>query len=505
MDYRQTVDLLRQRFRLDGPAATDSVSANLVSTNPVLTDFALPDKAVPPWDLRALLIGLMVPMGMTVLNLSMFGVAVPFIRDSFHAEADTMAWLVTAYTLPFVMFMPLYGRLSDGFGKRRLFTVGILIFFVGTVMCLTTTSLTVLLIGRIVQGIGTAGVNPLCIAMISELFPDHERGRALGTWSSTGPAISMVGPFMGGFLVDHFGWQSMFWPGILAAVVALFVVRNWIPKLAPEAQPGFLLHFDWLGMILLGGAIVSFVMYLSSRSLTGIEPLRDWRLGLATLLITIGFLTWERRHATPLIPLSLFRIGGFGVASTAALVRMFLMSSQDFLVPLYMADIHGLNGSSLGFVMMLHAGSLLATVRWGGRLADRWSQRWPVVLGFLTQVSVMFLLANLPARAPIWVVALGLMTHGAAAGTSLAVLTRTAMDQVPAEQSGAAAGLYSMVRFFGSIVGATLGGVVLTQAQASQPTAVAAYHVGFMFVVGVGLLGVIAAWQIHDKAEPTPA
>ena len=494
MDYRQTVDLLRQRLRINGPTLTDAT----------LTASALTDEAVAPWDLRALLIGLMVPMGMTVLNLSMFGVAVPFIRDSFRAEADTVAWLVAAYTLPFVMFMPLYGRLGDGLGKRRLFTIGILLFFAGTLLCLTATSLAVLVIGRVVQGIGTAGVNPLCIAIISELFPDKERGRALGTWSSTGPATSMVGPFLGGFLVDQFGWQSMFWPGILAAVVALFVVRGWVPKLAPEPQPGFLRHFDWLGMTLLGGAIVGFVMYLSSRSLTGIEPLRDWRLGLATLVLAAGFLWWERRYEMPLIPLSLFRIGDFSLASFAALVRMFLMSSQDFLVPLYMADIHGLNGSALGFVMTLHAGALLATVRWGGRLADRWSRRWPVVLGFLTQVGIMLLFANLPAPTPLWLAALGLMVHGAAAGTSLAVLTRTAMDPVPAEQSGAAAGLYSMVRFFGSIVGTTLGGVVLTQAQASQPTALGAYHVGFWFVAGVGLIGVVAAWRIHDKADAVP-
>ncbi len=480
MNYRQTVDLFRQRLRSRESVPTGTAAA--------------------PWNLRALLIGLMVPMGMTVLNLSMFGVAVPFIRDSFQTEADTVAWLVTAHTLPFVMFMPLYGRLGDGLGKRRLFTIGILLFLAGTVLCLTATSMAVLLIGRVVQGIGTAGVNPLCIAIISELFPDKERGRALGTWSSTGPATAMIAPFLGGFLVDQFGWQSVFWPGIMAAVVAIFVVRGWVPKLAPAGQAGFLRHFDWLGMALLGGAIISFVAYLSSRSLTGVEALRDWRLGLATAALTVGFWWWERRHATPLIPLSLFRIGDFSLASFAALVRMFLMSSEGFLIPLYMADIHGLNGSALGFVMTLHASALLTTVRWGGRLADRWSRRWPIVLGFAAQVCVMVFFANLSADAPLWVAAMALMVHGAGAGTSLAVLTRTAMDQTPVEQSGAAAGLYSMVRFFGSIVGTTLGGVVLTQALSVQPELVDAYQSVFWLWGGVGLLGIAAAWRIRDRA-----
>ena len=496
MNYRQTVAFLRRRLRPNNATGIDPATIDAPTT-----DVAPIDKAVPPWDLRALLIGLMVPMGMTVLNLSMFGVAVPFIRDSFRAEADTMAWLVSAYTLPFVMFMPLYGRLSDGLGKRRLFTIGILLFFIGTVMCLMAPTLAVLLIGRVIQGVGTAGVNPLCIAIISELFPDSERGRALGTWSSTGPATAMVGPFLGGFLIDQFGWQSMFWPGILAAVVALFVVRGWVPKLAPKAQPGFLRHFDWIGMTLVGGAIVSFVMYLSSRSLTGVEPLQDWRLGLTTLALTIGFLGWERRYEMPLVPLGLFRIRDFSLASFAALIRMFLMSSQGFLIPLYMADIYGLSGSALGFVMTIHAGSLLATVRWSGLLGDRWSRRWPVVLGLSAQVGIMLLFAFLPERTPLWLAGVALMVHGAAAGMSLAVLTRTAMDPVPPEQSGAAAGLYSMVRFFGAIVGTTLGGVVLTQAQASQPTVMGAYHVGFLFVAGVGLFGILTAWNINDKAD----
>jgi EmrB/QacA subfamily drug resistance transporter len=477
MNYRQSIDSLRHRLRRgeSRPGAA-------------------------PWELRGLLIGLMVPMGMTVLNLSMFGVAVPFIRDSFRTEADTVAWLVTAHTLPFVMFMPLYGRLGDGLGKRRLFTVGILLFLAGTVLCLNATSMAVLLVGRVVQGIGTAGVNPLCIAIISELFPGKERGRALGTWSSVGPATAMIAPFLGGFLVDQVGWHSVFWPGILAAVVAIFVVRGWVPKLAPAGQAGFLRHFDWIGMALLGGAIVGFVAYLSSRSLTGVEPLRDGRLGLATLILTVGFLVWERRYDPPLIPLSLFRIRDFSLASFAALVRMFLLSSEGFLIPLYMADVHGLSGSALGLVMTLHAGSLLATVRWSGRLADRWSRRWPIVFGFTTQVCVMVFFALLPAQAPLWIAVIALMVHGAGAGASLAVLTRTAMDRAPVEQSGAAAGLYSMVRFFGSIVGTTLGGVVLTQALGAQPAVIDAYQTVFRLWGAVGLLGVATAWWISDRA-----
>jgi EmrB/QacA subfamily drug resistance transporter len=450
------------------------------------------------WDLRGLLIGLMVPTAMTVLNLTMFGVALPAIRDSFRIEADTVAWLVTAYTLPFVMFMPLYGRMGDGFGKRRLFSVGIVIFFAGTLFCLLAENLTFLILGRVLQGIGTAGVNPLCIAIIAELFPDHERGRALATWSSTGPATGMIAPFVGGLLVDFFGWQSMFWTGILAAAVALWVVRTYVPRLLPKAEPHFLQKFDWMGMALLGGAIIMLVAYLSSRSLTGVEPLQDWRLALATAGFCVAFWYWERRHEHPLIPFDLFAVPNFSRASLAAGLRMILMSSEGFLIPLYLTDIYGVSGTQIGMLIMLQAAALLLAVRYGGKLADRWSRRRPVLIGFAVQAAMMSYFASLPPSVPLWGPAIGIALHGGGAGLSLAVLHRLSMDNVPANRSGAAAGLYSMMRFFGSIIGATIGGVILTQALYYFEEPVDAYHLTFACWAAVAVLAAITIWPARD-------
>jgi EmrB/QacA subfamily drug resistance transporter len=441
----------------------------------------------------------MVPMGMTILNLTMFGVALPAIRDSFMLEADTVAWLVTAYTLPFVMFMPLYGRLGDGLGKRRLFTVGIILFFIGTLFCLTADSLLDLILGRVLQGIGTAGVNPLCIAVIAELFPHRERGRALAIWSSTGPAMGMIAPFMGGVFVDQFGWHSIFWTGIVASVVAMWVVRGFVPQLAPKPQLGFLRNFDWLGMGLLSGAIMMLVAYLSSRSLTGVEPLQDWRLAVATVVLAIGLWRWECRHPQPLLPLALFRVTNFSRASLAAALRMILMSSEGFLFPLYLTDIYGVSSTQVGMLITLQAGALLVAVRYGGRMADRWSRRWPVVIGFAIQALNMAYFANLPETAPLWGPALGIMVHGGAAGLSLAVLHRLAMDNVPISQSGAAAGLYSTIRFFGSIIGATIGGVILRQALDYFTSPLDAYHVAFWCWAAVATLAVVVIWPVCEE------
>jgi len=129
------------------------------------------------WSLRGLLIGLMIPAGMTTLNMSMFGVALPTIRDAFAIEPDIVAWITIAYSLPFVVFTPLYGKLGDGLGKGKLFLGGISLFTLGSLLCLLAGNLPLLLMGRVLQGIGTAGINPLCLSIIADAFPRSSRAR----------------------------------------------------------------------------------------------------------------------------------------------------------------------------------------------------------------------------------------------------------------------------------------------------------------------------------------
>ncbi|MCB0186839.1 MAG: MFS transporter, partial [Caldilineaceae bacterium] len=354
-----------------------------------------------PGDMRnlnttRLLIGLMVPMGMTVLNLSMFGVALPQIRNTFAAPADLVAWLVTAYMLPFMMFMPFYGRMADGLGKRRLFVIGIVIFFGGTAVCMVAPTLEVMMLGRVIQGIGTAGVNPLCISIITDLFPAKERGKALGTWSSTGPATSMIGPLLAGFLIDTWSWRAIFVPDLLAAAIALYVVYVQLPVMRAPLRKGFLRSFDWIGMVLLGLAITLIMFFLSSRPVTGWEPLTDWRLFLAAAFWSVAFMLWERRYDSPLVSFAIFRRPNFGIASLCASLRMYLMSGIGFLIPLYVADIHNLDAAGLGVLITLHAGALLMTVRLGGGFADRFGSRRMVVIGLGSQALTMVYFAFLP-------------------------------------------------------------------------------------------------------------
>jgi len=447
---------------------------------------------------QSLLIALMIPSIMTVLNQSMFGVALPTIRDAFGIQADITAWLVIVYTLPIMIFPPLYGRFGDEFGKQRLLLVGSAIFMVGTILTLIAPNLGLIMAGRIIQGFGAASVIPLSIAIISQYFPASKRGKALGTWNSIAPAIHMVGPILGGFLIDYLNWRLIFGPVLLVTVIVLWVVRTYIPPRQGEVQPYFFQTFDFGGLVLLTATIIAVIFYVSSKSLTGVAALHDWRfLGLALVFLG-GLIIWEKRQKAPFIALDILANQIFRRASLCAASRMFAMSGIGFLLPLYLADIHKLSALSIGVTLTLIAGSLLLTLRIGGQLADRWSSRWPVTVGMVVQVIAMVSFAIWPAATPIWAIRGSVILHGLGAGLSLAALHRASMEGIPEEQTGTAAGLYTLIRFGGTVSGPVVGGVVLQQGLDHLLLPIDAYQIVFWLIAGVVGVGVLLGWRLQE-------
>ena len=344
---------------------------------------------------RVVLISLMIPFMMLVLNVSMFSVALPAIRSSLNIAVDEASWLVVAYALPFVMMMSFYGRLADEIGKRSLFAAVVLIFAGGTVVCLAARSKVALGTGRLIQGLGVAGVQPLCIAMIAERFPRHERGKALGTWGSVGPLADVLGPLSGGFLVDRVGWRVVFVPTLLVASAAFIILQILIPP--SPSRVGylrvFLRTFDWLGVALLFGATTLLVGFLSSRPISGIAPPGEWRLLVGAFAFAGLFIGWERyrerRGKRPFVDLALFSNKPFVLGSVCVGLRMFAMGGIVLLIPLYLADVYNSTATSIGTVLMTHALALLATLRIGGTLADRLRSRVPTMIGMGLQMAAL--------------------------------------------------------------------------------------------------------------------
>ncbi len=447
---------------------------------------------------RTILLGVMIPTMAIILNLSMFGVALPTIRTDFQIRADVVGWLVTAYTLPFMISMPLYGRLGDQLGKRRLFLIGMITFFTGLFISFIAPNLYILMLGRVIQGFGSASSVPLSMAIISQRFPPTERGRALATWNSIGPATGLAGPLMAGLLVDYLSWRAIYIPVMGVSLVAVWIIREKIPHGHTKAQLKVLRIFDWRGVFLLTSAIILLAFYLSSPAITGVAAMYDWRLLTPAILLFTTFIIWEKRCPNPYVDLTVFSNPTFKRASFGAGVRMFVMSGIGFLMPLYLADVYNSSAFITGIVVMVHAGALLATIQIGGQLADRWSSRWPVIVGTTVQVSIMITFALLSGTEPLWQVMVLVVFHGLGAGLALAAFHRASMANVSPEQAGMAAGLYSMTRFTGSMLGPVLGGVILQQGLDKVAQPIEAYHTVFWLIACVGMLGIISGLGLRE-------
>ncbi len=447
----------------------------------------------------SLFIGLMAPTLLTGLDHHLFGVALPAIRQGFGIEADMAAWASMVYTLPFMALMPLYGSLGDGLGKRRLLIFGALIFLLGTALVFVSPSLGWFMVGRAIQGVGTAGFVPLCLAIIAESYAAEERGRMMGTWNSLIPFIGMSVPYFGGLLIDATSWRAIYPIIFGTGVLSLFLMQRNLPVRPSAPDPDFLRRFDWVGVGLLSGALVSLLFFTSSRPITGVAALQDWRLLGVCLLLFALLVLWERRRSQPYVNLTLFAKPTFTFASLCAGLRMFLMSAISFVTPLYLTDIHGLNASMVGVVLALQAGALFIVSRLGGTLADRWGSRIPAVVSMTGLVLLMIGLAYLPANAPVWLVASAATGHGLLIGISLAPLHRAAMHGIAPHESGSAAGMYSMLRFAGQILGTAMGGVTLQRwlTQTSMP--ITAYQNVFWMFAWVAVLATAMSWMLRDK------
>ena len=451
-------------------------------------------------DSQKLLIGLMVPMAVAVLNWTMFNIAVLDIRDTYALSADVTAWLISAMILAIMISTPVYGSFGDALGRRNMLLVGMTIFLAGTIILFLAPDLRFVLLGRVVQGLGSGALAPLSIAIISARFSAAERGKALGTWAMVAPIAGMIGPALGGLVVDNASWRLIYPPVLVLGAVAWIALWKLVPATSRPLERRYLLKFDWLGVVLMGLAVTALVFFVSSRAITGIEGLQDWRLFLAAAILLTGFVVWEERRERPFVKLALFRLPMFRLASIGAALWMFAVPGSEFVAALYLTDVFALTRSQIGLIAMLRSGAFLLTLRLGGQLADRWgSSRGPVMISGAVQLLFLGLFATFGTTTPVALIIVCYAGLGLGAGLSMAALHRAAMESVMEDQMGMAAGLYSTLRFGGSVIGIALLGIVLQQALERFGVPVQAYQFMFAIVMIPVALIVLLGWQLRAR------
>ncbi len=430
----------------------------------------------------------LMPMASSVLRVSS-----PLFREAFGLTAESVAWLSMSFSIPFMVLMPVYCRLSEIVGRRRLIMAGCALFLVGVLTSMFSPSFPILLLGQGIQGVGVAGMTPLGMAYISAIFQRNERGKALGTWSSVGPTIAFLGPLTAGVILSFWSWRITFLLSLFVGVMTLVVVIVAIPAGYSNIKPEMWKRFDWAGVLLLAVTVISFFVFLSSRPITGVAPLQDWRLAFLAILFFALFLWREYAAESPFIELELYRIRSFRLASIGAAFRMATMGCTGLLMPLYLADLHGLEGAALGVMLMVNPAAMSLMVRFGGQIADRWGIRRPLLIGFTSQTLILLGLFSLSATAPLWLLGGVLALQGLGVGTMLAALHRTALIDVGERQANIAAGMYSLMRFVGVAVGTTAAGVLYQQFSTWGYPVLQAYQTTFICFIVATLVGLTSS------------
>ena len=412
------------------------------------------------------------------LNSTMIAVALPAIMLAYGASLASAGWLVTSYLVVMAALQPVAGKLGDQLGRRPFILGGLAGFGLASLGALVAPSLPVLVLFRLLQAICAALALPNGVALVREVVPGQRRAAAFGLVGAAISIAAAAGPPLGGLLVSTAGWQAIFYFNVPLILLALLLGWRVLPRqaLARRGQT-----FDLLGAVLLCSVLVGISLLLRALGVASAPTIL--LAGAVLLLLAALFVLRELRHPEPVFHPRFFRRRAFSTATAAVALSNLAMYSIILALPVILTRQAHWTSSHVGLVLTALSAVNVICAPIGGRLADRFGRRAPVVGGL-----TLFTLALLPLlrEAPGWsglVLTLSLAIAGAGLGIANPGMQTAAVEAVAAREAGAASGMYSTSRYLGSIVGSSVLPILLT---ASALTTVAIDHVFALIVVAAG-------------------
>ncbi|MDH2428409.1 DHA2 family efflux MFS transporter permease subunit [Sphaerisporangium sp. TRM90804] len=417
------------------------------------------ERRVNPW--LALLV-LCVANFLILLDSTIVNIAAPDMMTTLDAGIDEVLWVLNGYLLAFASLLILFGRLGDVFGPRAVFVAGLGVFTVASALCGLSQTPELLIAARVLQGVGAAALLPQAITLISAIFPAERRGAAFGIFAAVAGVASVSGPTLGGLLVTHLGWQSIFWLNVPVALAGAALAFRFVPALRPRAPH----RFDVPGVLLATGALSALVYALVEGQRHGwgtvAGPVTIPGIFVTAVVLGVLFVLWERRHPEPLLPLALFRNRNYTIATLITLIVSFALYGLMLVLVIETQTVLGMSPLMSGVAGLPLTVALSALAPVAGRLADRIGGRIPLVAGLTLYGAGLLAVAFVPTTsstaltyvAPLLVVGVGL-------GLAFAPATTEAMRDIVPAQVGAASGVLNTARQVGAALGAAVIGAVL--------------------------------------------
>jgi EmrB/QacA subfamily drug resistance transporter len=405
------------------------------------------------------MIGLMAGMFLAALDQSIVGTALPSIVSDLGGLSH-MSWVVTAYLLTSTASTPLWGKISDLYGRRPMFQAAIIIFLVGSLVAGAAQDMTTLILGRAIQGLGGGGLIALALAIVGDVIPPRERGRYQGMFGAVFGVSSVAGPLLGGFFTDGPGWRWIFWLNIPVGLAALFITSRALhmPVVRREHR------VDYLGAALVVGSVTSILLYTSwaGPDYGWSEPL-SVALLVAGLLLALAFVLVERRAEEPIIPMPLFGRPVFRWSVLFAFLIGMAMFGGLVYLPFYLQVVRGYSPTESGLALIPMVVGIFLTSVGSGLLISRTGRYkvFPIVGAGITLVS-MVLLSRLEPDTPYWLFSVYIFALGAGLGFTMQTVVVAVQNDVALRDLGASTSAVTFFRSMGGAFGTALFGAVLT-------------------------------------------
>ena len=424
----------------------------------------------------------LVSMDVTIMN-----VALPAIGSQLDTSVAGQQWTVDGYTLVIASFLMLAGSTADRLGRRRVFRLGLALFSGGSLLCSLAPSIHMLVAFRIVQALGGAMLNPVAMSIIVNVFVDpRQRAQAIGVWGAVFGVSMVIGPPLGGFLVENVGWRSIFWINVPIGLAAIALATRYVPESRAERPR----RPDLVGQTLIVIALATVTSGLIEGPVAGWDS--PWIIAAfaTTACAVVALVAYERRRIDPLIDLRFFRSAPFASATVIAVLAFTAFAGFLFINSLYLQDTRGLVPSRAGLCLLPVAVALVTCSPLSGRLVGKGKVRTAVVIAGVATAIGAGLLVRLRVDTPLVQLIVAYTCLGIGIGMVNAPITNAAVSGMPRAQAGVAAALASTSRQVGSSLGVALAGMLAGgggRAAASSPGFALATHPFSYLVVGCGL------------------
>lgn len=391
---------------------------------------------------------------LTPFTASSVSIALPAIRKEFAMDAVLLTWVPTSYLLAAAMFLVPFGRAADIYGMKRIYLYGLFIYTLSTVLCGISDSAGMLIFYRVLQGIGGAMVFGTGVAILTSIFPAEERGKVLGINVAAVYLGLSLGPVVGGFLTEEWGWRSVFLITAPLGGVAIFLIL-W--KLKGEWAQARGKRFDFVGSATYAAALAAIMYGFSS-----LPTIKGAVLVLSGILGIVAFIRWEMKAKSPVLEINLFRNNaGFTFSNLSALISYSATAAVGYFLSIYLQEIKGLGANGAGLVMMSQPIVMTVLSPFAGRLSDRIEPRVVASVGMAVTAAGLFLLVFLNGETSVGFVLTSLIILGIGFGLFSSPNTNAVMSSVEKRFYGAAAGTLATMRLTGQMLSMGIAMLVL--------------------------------------------